>query len=144
MSIEMTTTTDHTEIRNSADDDVPSDLTPWQRLMANVVTLDAPYGTPEIMRMTDGPDANVITSRRSDGLHAPVLDIDFGARLIPSSTLGHFHLYLDKAMTWSAYRRLLIALGDAEILEPGYVEASLRRGHSAARLPGVRKPEIQS
>ena len=121
-----------------------TELTPFGRLCANVVTLDDPYGTPEIIHMAAADDANVFTSLLGDGLHAPVLDIDFGAHLVPSSTPGHFHLYLNKAMTWRKYRRLLRALGRAGILEPGYVKASLRRGYSAARKPGVRKPEVQS
>lgn len=110
------------------------------RIFMKVETLDAPYGTPEVIRVADEQDANVVTSLLSDGLHAPVLDIDFIAQLIESSTAGHFHLYLDKSMTWRKYRRLLKALGRAGILEPGYVRASLRRGHSAVRRPGIHKP----
>lgn len=72
-------------------------------------------------------------------LHRPVLDIDFPAKLIPSSTEGHFHLYLDKEMTWEQYEKLLLALVEADILEPGYVSASIARGHTCVRLPGVSK-----
>jgi len=95
-------------------------------------------------------EANVVTSallgQRSAvsddlSLHAPVLDIDFGAQLIPSSTPGHFHLYFEKAMTWDNYCGLLKALGDVGILEAGYVKASLRRGYSSVRKPGVYKQE---
>lgn len=95
-------------------------------------------------------EANIITSelvgQRSAvsndlSLHAPVLDIDFGAQLIPSSTPGHFHLYFEKAMTWDNYCGLLKALGDVGILEAGYVKASLRRGYSSVRKPGVYKQE---
>jgi len=113
------------------------------RVFMKVEAIDAPYGTRgtrEDFRVADEQDANVVTSLLSDGSHAPVLDIDFGAQLIPSSAPGHFHLYLDKAMTWRKYRRLLKALGSAGILEPGYVGASLRRGHSAVRRPGIHKP----
>jgi len=110
------------------------------RILMQVETIDAPYGTPEVRRVADEQDANVSTSLLTNGLHAPVLDIDFGALLIPSSTAGHFHLYLDRAITWRKYRRLLKALGRAGILEPGYVKASLRRGHSAVRRPGNYKP----
>lgn len=86
-------------------------------------------------------EANVVTSYLGGELHAPVLDIDFGARLIPSSTPGHFHLYFEKAMTWDNYCGLLKALGDVGILEAGYVKASLRRGYSSVRKPGVYKQE---
>jgi hypothetical protein len=99
---------------------------------------------------TSEQEANVVTSallgQRSAvsddlSLHAPVLDIDFGAQLIPSSTPGHFHLYFEKAMTWDNYCGLLKALGDVGILEAGYVKASLRRGYSSVRKPGVYKQE---
>ena len=102
---------------------------------------------------TSEQEANIVTSelvgQRSAvsndlSLHAPVLDIDFGARLIPSSTPGHFHLYFEKAMTWDNYCGLLKALGDVGILEPGYVKASLRRGYSSVRKPGVYKQEEAS
>jgi hypothetical protein len=95
-------------------------------------------------------EANIITSQLAGqqkliendaALHAPVLDIDFGAQLLPSSTPGHFHLYFEKAMTWDKYCGLLKALGDVGILEAGYVKASLRRGYSSVRKPGVYKQE---
>lgn len=95
-------------------------------------------------------EANIITSelvgQRSAtsvdlSLHAPVLDIDFGAQLIPSSTPGHFHLYFEKAMTWDNYCGLLKALGAVGILEQGYVAASLRRDYSSVRKQGVYKQE---
>jgi len=89
-------------------------------------------------------EANIVTSHLAGELHAPVLDIDFGARLLPSSTPGHFHLYFEKAMTWDNYCKLLVALGDAGILEEGFVKASLRRGYSSVRKPGVYKQEEAS
>lgn len=93
---------------------------------------------------TSEQEANVVTSYLGGELHAPVLDIDFGAQLIPSSTPGHFHLYFEKAMTWDNYCGLLKALGDVGILEAGYVKASLRRGYSSVRKPGVYKQEEAS
>ena len=75
------------------------------------------------------------------GLQRPVLDIDFPAALVPSTTPGHFHLYLDKPMSWEAYKDLLLALARADIIEDGYAQAALRRGYTSARLPWIRKPE---
>ena len=72
-------------------------------------------------------------------MHRPMLDLDFPATLIPSTTEGHFHLYLDKPMTWRKYKRLLRALGEAGIIEHGYMQASLERGYSSLRLPWVKK-----
>jgi len=83
--------------------------------------------------------ADVVTSTLPDGRHAPVLDLDLPHRLVPSTTEGHSHLYLDVAMSWRRYKRLLKALAKAGVLEPGFVEASLYRRHTAARMPWVRK-----
>ena len=71
--------------------------------------------------------------------HRPVLDLDLSAQLIPSSTPGHFHLFLDHAMRWDDYKALLGALAEAGIVEEGYVKASIERGHTAVRLPWVKK-----
>lgn len=97
--------------------------------------------TPGHERADDINKADVITSQvRADAsTHRPIIDIDFPAALIPSTTPGHFHLYLDKEMSWDAYERLLKSLGRAGILEPGYVGASIARGYTSVRLPWVKK-----
>ncbi len=77
----------------------------------------------------------------SGGFHKPVLDIDFPAVLIPSSTVGHFHLYLDKIVSWENYVELLTALAKCDIIEQGYANVSIERGHTAVRLPWVKKPD---
>lgn len=71
--------------------------------------------------------------------HRPVLDLDFPAYVVPSSTDGHCHLYLDRAMSWETYRTLLHALAAAGVLEQGYVGASVDREHTTVRLPWVKK-----
>ena len=73
------------------------------------------------------------------GTHKVVLDIDLPAQLIPSSTPGHYHLIIDREVTWEHYAAMLITMGAAGILEPGYVGASLARGYTAVRLPWVKK-----
>src|SRR5690606_13180081 len=71
--------------------------------------------------------------------HRPVIDIDFPVKLIPSSTEGHFHLYIDREMSWVHYLGILEALVDAGVVERGYVEAAKRRGFTAVRLPWIAK-----
>lgn len=85
-------------------------------------------------------DATVVTSQTvySD-LHYPVIDLDFPARLIPSSTQGHYHLYLDTPVDWGKFVAVLEAMVDAGLVEGGYVEASKERGHTCVRLPWVGK-----
>jgi hypothetical protein len=88
-----------------------------------------------------GIKPNCIGSKLADGsgFHAPALDIDFPCLLIPSSTRGHFHLYIDKPIEWGKYVKLLWALVDAGILEYNYVAASVRDGATILRRPGVKK-----
>lgn len=98
-------------------------------------------------------DANVVTSvvapePRSDpeffqdwsqATHKPILDIDLPVVVLPSSTPGHHHLYIDKAMTWEQYFDILTALATAGVIEEGYLNAAERRLHTAVRLPWVKK-----
>lgn len=72
-------------------------------------------------------EANLISSVTLTGKHAPALDIDFEARLVPSKTDGHYHLYLDKEMPWWKYRILLKVLAWVGIIEQGYYRASVQR-----------------
>lgn len=86
-------------------------------------------------------DANSFSSHivGRPGFHAPVLDIDFQAELVPSSTPGHFHLYLEKQVHWEKYKKLLLALEDCGIISKGYARASITRGATYVRKPGVYK-----
>lgn len=93
----------------------------------------------EHVPVEDIAKAHIILSADDDGLHRPVLDIDFPAALIPSSTPGHFHLYLDKQLEGPRYMKLLDALAEAGIIEQGYASVSKARGYTSARLPWVKK-----
>lgn len=85
-------------------------------------------------------DANLVSSRlENSDFHCPALDLDLPCALIPSSTTGHYHLYLDHPMEWRAYKKLLLALRDAGILEDGFVNCSIDRKQSCLRPPWVRK-----
>ncbi len=72
-------------------------------------------------------------------VHAPVLDLDFPAALVPSSTPGHYHLYLDTLVPHDKYVALLNALAEAGVIQRGYANASQARGYSAVRAPWVEK-----
>jgi hypothetical protein len=100
--------------------------------------------------VTDIEHANLITSIvEAGGLsrlggeftqHKVVIDVDLPVIVLPSSTPGHHHLFIDKAMDWATYLAVLEVLTAAGIVEPGYLAAAERRGHTAVRLPWVRKP----
>jgi hypothetical protein len=114
-----------------------------RKLYKNVRWQDE-YGDTHIGRdIATEADAEVVSSKvassRWDDLHAPVLDIDFEAELVPSTTPGHYHLYLDKMITWRQYKRIIKALAKAGIIEKGYAEASIGRRHTAVRVPWLRK-----
>ena len=87
-------------------------------------------------------EANLISSTtdyRSGTYHKPVLDFDFPCRLIPSTTDGHFHLYIDFHIEKSKYFNLLDAMQQAGLLQKAYVEHAKQRGYTAVRPPWVRK-----
>lgn len=102
---------------------------------ANVVSsrLDA------LPNFTDDPGEARARSE-DDVMHAPVLDIDFQVFVIPSSSRGHFHLYIEKPVPWSAYKKLLVALAECGIIQEGYADASIDRGATYVRMPWVTKP----
>jgi hypothetical protein len=101
-------------------------------------------------------EANLITSRALDQegtldgtikrwgeeIHRPLLDIDFEAALIPSSSPGKFHLYLDKPMPRSTYNALLRALADAGVIERGFADSGMGSElGTTLRLPWVKKED---
>ena len=98
-----------------------------------------------IVEVDDLAAANAVSSEIAPssvyaGMHTVAIDIDVPARLVPSSTGAHNHLYVDcPPMRWETYLRLLHALADAGVIEPGYVSASERRGHTTLRLPWIKK-----
>ena len=103
---------------------------------------DGDYDTSHELPKT-ADEAEVVSSLDLDTyMHRPVLDIDIPAALIPSSTPGHHHLYLDKPMTLLQYENLIHALAAAGIIEEGYAYASLARGYTSARLPWVKKEDL--
>lgn len=83
---------------------------------------------------TDAHPANLITSKVSEDKHMPAFDIDMPARLVPSKTKGHYHLMIDKEMSWPEYQLLLQALVIVGVVEKGYAEASITRGYSGIRV----------
>lgn len=86
--------------------------------------------------------ANIVTSRHATtDRHALLLDIDYPAWLVKSSTPGHFHLYLDVpgGIPHEKYFALLGTLADCGVIERGYERTSRLRGFSSLRLPWIRK-----
>jgi hypothetical protein len=135
-----------------APDPLPSDASAEEQTLRALSAWPHELKQVEFGKSSDGPfptqadepacihDANVVTSKIKRSVkHTIMLDLDVPATLVPSSTPGHSHLYIDTPMDWAKYVRLLDALRDAGVIEYGYAEASKARGYTALRLPWVRK-----
>lgn len=104
------------------------------------------YNDDEARTEKPADECNVITSELAqEGLwgaqHRVLLDLDIAAELIPSSTPGHSHLYIDVRAQWEAVENLLDALVACGVIEEGYANASKLRKHTALRMPGVVKSD---
>ena len=71
--------------------------------------------------------------------HQPVIDLDVSCYLVPSTTVGHQHLYIQKEVEEEAYFDLLDALAACGIISEGYAHFCRERGQSFARVPWVKK-----
>lgn len=90
-------------------------------------------------------EANLVGSLAEDGLHYPVIDIDYPCKLVKSTTPGHYHLYIDYGMSWGKYKTILMALFKAGVIQPLWYETALAKKCSFVRPPWVKKknkPEI--
>lgn len=100
-------------------------------------------GNPdEREEVTSLDEANVITSEQKHypGWHTPMFDVDIPMTVVPSSTPGHQHVYFPTlSAPWDSYVRLLEAMAECGIIEPGYAEVSKVRGNTSLRLPWVVK-----
>lgn len=104
---------------------------------------------PDRTEVTDIGQAKAVSSEVTGGiafsngqpLHMVMLDLDMPAHLVPSSTPGHSHLYIEAVMDWPRYEALLWALAEAGVIERGYAEVSIKRQATFLRLPWVRKDQ---
>lgn len=85
-------------------------------------------------------EADVIGSRvTATDLHTVIVDLDVPARLVPSTTPGHSHLYVDVPVSFPGLLDILRTLARYGIVEGGYAHVTEERGEAFARLPWVRK-----
>lgn len=126
---------------------MPRDFDLYERTLWNSEHLDVKGTHPETDYKDDNrrpaqgwDDANLVFSGRPDGLHAPAIDLDIAAFMVPSSTLGHSHLYINNPVSWWRYRRLLRELFMCGIINEGFYKASIERKGTFLRRPGYLKP----
>lgn len=85
--------------------------------------------------------ANMVGSELLNGRHSPVLDLDFEARLVPSSSPGHYHLFLDGLeLDPAAYEALLDALVAAKVIQAGFRRRFIESGTTLARIRRDKTP----
>ncbi len=72
-------------------------------------------------------------------LHAPVIDLDCAHHYEPSTTPGHGHLYINKAMSFDDMMEVLDVLVKHGIVQPGFRDAAKIRGWAAVRTPWTPK-----
>lgn len=105
-------------------------------------TLNA-YGSSDIKQLVTAKsqlEPNLISSEQESGLHMPVIDCDYAIQAVPSSTTGHYHLYIDKPITWGSYSDLLLGFLQAGLIEAAWYDNAMRDRRSYVRLPNVKKP----
>jgi hypothetical protein len=83
--------------------------------------------------------SNLISSITVDGRQMPIIDMDFPHHVVPSTTPGHTHLYIDVPMNKVRWICLMVALRLAGVIETGFFVWSLRRGGNFVRIPGTEK-----
>jgi hypothetical protein len=101
-----------------------------------------PFPTPDGQWCDEGPEATLVVSMLEDdpNMHMPALDLDgMEVFVVPSSTPGNYHLYINRPMTWQQYKRLMKVMVDVGLVQRGYYDASVRRGYSALRTPWTKK-----
>lgn len=110
---------------------------------SNKLGLDSVFIEERELQRVPVADAKLISSESIlPGMHRPLLDLDFRAALLPSSTKGHYHLYLERAVSTENYRKLLRVLVEVGLIQEGFAKEALdgKRG-TTLRLPWVKKGE---
>lgn len=74
----------------------------------------------------------------------PEFTMNCEVRAIPSSTQGHFHLYINAPLSWDAYLSLLKALYYAKVIEDKFVELTVKNSFSLLLRPGYTKTDFKN
>lgn len=110
------------------------------QVMLKDVEFDSYSNMSHLSYTTDVAEAEVITSQiEGSDKHKLIVDIDLPAYIVPSSTPGHGHLYVDKELEWRDLLSVLYALADAGIVERRYAEACEDQGMTCVRAPWIKK-----
>ena len=100
---------------------------------------DSPYEEDPDRVKSEHGYATLVGSKLENGNHMPVIDLDLPCMLVESSTPGHFHLYINKEMSYGQMLTVIQAMTDAVIVQPGFNKFTRLRGEAFVRYPGVTK-----
>lgn len=95
-----------------------------------------PYDSKDDKHMNE---ANLVSSELENLHHLPVIDCDFPIQAVPSSTPGHYHLYIDKELSWVQYKALLDGMLDAGLIQQNWYKNAIEHKRTYVRMPHVRK-----
>ncbi len=96
---------------------------------------DSSSGFPTAAVECPSGEAELISSE-VDGIfedHVVALDIDHPCHLIETSP-GKHHLIIEKAVPFERVKEIMSAFNQAGIVESGYMDASITRGHTFLRI----------
>jgi hypothetical protein len=97
------------------------------------------------IRVSRMEDANLLTSRieatidTEEEKHFIIMDVDHEAELIPSSTPGHYHLYIYHEVTKEQLDKFVAVAREIGLIQQGIVRGYKERGVLCLRKPGVVK-----
>lgn len=100
------------------------------------LTSSLPAGPLPFVEPVEGGPVHRVES----ATHFPCFDLDFECRLVPSRSVGHWHLYLDQAVPADLYWKLLDVMAECGLVEPGWVRSGKARGFTSVRREGTFAP----
>lgn len=110
----------------------------WNDLLKALHACDLIDGTTAAARRLALPTRK----KRERLVPLPSLPIAANASVLSSSSVNHFHLYIEREMPWERYAELLSALRDAGVIGKDFCRMSIKSKQSFLLKPGLRKQDI--
>lgn len=99
--------------------------------------------TAPMVPVTWPSSANLVSSLGHDGKHRPVFDLDWPSRLTPSTRPGHYHLAIDRPMSFWRMIAMLTGMWIAGVIEGTFLLTTIWRGMACIRAPWVKKNMVE-
>lgn len=105
-----------------------TELDAFLEVLLSFKLIDPPFGMPHF-----GADMHEM----------PRLDFRVAVQIAPSSSGKHFHVYVDKTLSWTDYLKLLEACRDACLIGQDFFAMSKRNRMSILLRPGFTKQQLE-